>query len=151
MVTQSRVVVHDALPDGSVILLYDGACGVCNTLVRTVLRFERQHSLLFAPIESTFGRGVVSRHPALAGIDSLIVVQRDGVRGETVLVRWHAVVRIGEYAGGQWRPVARFVARITPRAFGDFAYSVFARHRHKLGRDRACATLSVAPQERFLA
>jgi predicted DCC family thiol-disulfide oxidoreductase YuxK len=147
----SPVIVRDGLPDGSAIVLYDGACGVCDKVVRAVLRIERQHTLLFAPIESTFGRGVVSRHAELAGIDSIILVERDGERGELVTVRWNAVVRIGEYAGGRWHPIARFVARLIPRALGDMAYRAFARHRHKLGRDRACSIPTPAQQARFLA
>src|SRR6185436_14356621 len=57
------------------VLLYDGLCGFCNGTVQFVLARDRRGVMRFATLQGEFARGIVARHPELAGVDSLILVE----------------------------------------------------------------------------
>jgi predicted DCC family thiol-disulfide oxidoreductase YuxK len=138
------------LTTGAPLLLYDGVCGFCAASVRLILRHERRQTLLFAALQSPLGEAVRTRHPELAGVDSMVWVEpavSDG--GERVFVRSDAALRIAAYLGGIWAVVAP--ARLLPRLFRDRAYDLIARHRHRLSGSRdACVLPSPATRARFL-
>lgn len=133
------------------VLLYDGGCGFCAASVRFVLRHEGRHTLRFAPLDGEFGRAVRSRHPELAGVDSVVWVEpASGQRPESAQVRSAAALEVARYLGGAWRLAA--VTRLVPGRLRDAAYDVIARHRHVLpGRADACLLLPPPEaQGRFL-
>jgi predicted DCC family thiol-disulfide oxidoreductase YuxK len=130
------------------VLLYDGLCGFCDRTVQTILKHDRRGTMRFAPLQGPFAQGVLSRHGALAGVDSLILVE--GPPGqETVSVRTEAVVRIADYLGGAWNLVK--VLRIIPRPLRDLGYDGFAKVRYRVfGRYNACPVPSAETRARFI-
>jgi predicted DCC family thiol-disulfide oxidoreductase YuxK len=137
------------MPDGPV-LLYDGLCGFCNGAVQFVLKRDRRGALSFAPLQGEFARGVLERHPELAGVDSLILVERDSVTGaEAVHVRSTGALRVARYLGGPWR-LARALS-IVPRVVRDGVYDGFARIRYRVfGRHDSCPLPSPEQRARFI-
>jgi predicted DCC family thiol-disulfide oxidoreductase YuxK len=132
------------------VLLYDGLCGFCDRAVRSVLRFDPQGVIHFAPLQGEFATSIIARHSSLREVDSLILVEPTSQNGEEqVLVRSEAVLRIAWYMGGLWRVFVIF--RVIPRPLGDWLYDVFARSRYRyFGRLDSC---SIPPSEvsyRFL-
>ncbi|HEU5358149.1 MAG TPA: DUF393 domain-containing protein, partial [Gemmatimonadales bacterium] len=85
------------------LLLYDGDCGFCARQVRFLLRHDRRKALRFAPLGGPTARGVLERHPELAGVDSLMWVDDLGGAQERVRVRSEAVLAVAAYLGGLWR------------------------------------------------
>lgn len=132
------------------VLLYDGVCGFCAESVRLILRHERQHTLLFAALQSPLGMAVRARHPDLAGVDTMIWVEpASNGAGERVLVRSDAALRIARYLGGIWSLAAP--ARLLPRVLRDRAYDLVARHRHRIsGSFETCVVPSPGERGRFL-
>jgi predicted DCC family thiol-disulfide oxidoreductase YuxK len=132
------------------VLLYDGACGFCAESVQFVLRRDRRKSLLFAALDSAFGREVLARHPELRGVDS--VLWFEAARGdlpETLLARSAVALKVAEYLGGIWRLGG--AARIVPRGLRDAVYDLVAKHRHKLIRGgKQCFVPSPEDRDRFL-
>lgn len=126
------------------LLLYDGHCALCNGWVKAVLRFDPAGSLRFAPLAGATARQVLSAHPELAGIDSLIYVA-DG-RATT---RSTAVFAILAYLGWPWKALVVF--RLIPREIRDSLYDVVAFWRFRLfGRYDACPLPPAGQQARFL-
>ena len=118
------------MSDGEVeapVLLYDGACGLCSSTVRFILRHDRGGSLRFAALQSPFAEGVFAEHPELRGTDSVVWVDR--ARGE-VLTRSAAALRVAGYLKGLWR--VALVFWLVPRQIRDWGYDLVARHRHVL-------------------
>lgn len=127
------------------LLLFDGTCGFCAESVQFVLRHEsRERTLKFASLQSGTGARVRRVHPDLDRVDSVIWYEpASATRGETVLVRSSAVLRVLDYLGGVWRPLG-WLGRIIPRVVRDAAYDLVARHRHKLIRG---GPMCVVPSE----
>ena len=132
------------------LLLYDGTCGFCAASVQFILRHERHHTMRFAALQSQLGEQIKTRHPELAGIDSMVWVdQVDARRGERIAVRSDAALRAAHYMGGPWRAAA--VGRLLPRGLRDAVYDFVARHRHRLlGDAEVCFIPPPAVRSRFL-
>ena len=127
------------------LLLYDGTCGFCAATVQFVLRHDvRVRTLKFASLQGPTGAAIRGRHPQLASADS--VVWLDGPDDASPLVRSAAALRVLSYLGGAWG-VLGVVARVAPRAVGDWVYDLVARHRHQLTRDGAACVVPT-PEER---
>lgn len=140
---------------GRPVLLYDGLCGFCDRTVRWILRVDRRGLFRFAPLQGEFAAGVVARHSALGGVDSLVLVEGedsgDGADpgAEQVRVRSGAFLRSVSLLGGVWTPLLVFW--LIPRPVRDWAYDVFARHRYRVfGRFEACPVPPPEVRERFL-
>ena len=132
------------------VLLYDGTCGFCAESVQLVLRHDRRRTLRFASLQGAFGVEVRARHPELAGADTVVWVDPAfGERGERVLLRSDAALRVAAYLGG-WFHLVR-VAAILPRPLRDAAYDLVARHRHQLTGDGPnCLVPAPEARARFL-
>jgi predicted DCC family thiol-disulfide oxidoreductase YuxK len=132
------------------VLLYDGVCGFCNKSVQVILDRDRRGEMRFAALQSDYGKGVLSRHPELENVDSLVYVQRQpGTGDERVFIRSDAALRVASYLGGAWKLLLVF--RVIPRPVRDFFYDLFARYRYKLfGKHDSCMLPSPDVRSRFL-
>ncbi|BBY01925.1 thiol-disulfide oxidoreductase DCC family protein [Mycobacterium seoulense] len=131
------------------VLLYDGVCGVCNSVVQTILRFDPDGSLRFAALDSDFSRGVVDRHPAIAGVDSMVFVDEPGQPTERVAVRSAAALRVVNYLGGPWKLLR--VARVIPTPLRDWLYDRVADVRYRIfGKHDTCPLPPPEVRARFL-
>jgi predicted DCC family thiol-disulfide oxidoreductase YuxK len=138
----------DQVPTAPV-LLYDGLCGLCNGFVNFILRHDADGALRFAPLQGDFAAGVMARHPQLAGVDSLVLVEIDDAGNESVSVRSEAALRVAARLGGGWR--AARVLRLLPRPLRDFGYDLVARVRYRLfGRHESCPIPPPEVRARFI-
>jgi predicted DCC family thiol-disulfide oxidoreductase YuxK len=136
------------MPDGPV-LLYDGLCGFCDGTVQFILKHDRRGTLRFATLQGDFARDVIARHPELAGVDSLVLVECDGVGQEKVYVRSDGALHVARYLGGAWH-LARVIA-VVPRFLRDSAYDAFARIRYRVfGRYDSCPIPTPEQRARFI-
>src|SRR5512139_355254 len=85
-------------------VLFDGRCGLCDGVVRWLLRRDRRGALRFAPLEGPLAAAVRARHPALPGSDeTMVLVERPATAAERVRVRSRAALEILIALGGAWR------------------------------------------------
>lgn len=131
------------------VLLYDGVCGVCNSAVRTILRFDPDGTLRFAALDSDFARAIFDRHPAIAGVDSVVFVDEPGHPAERVAVRSAAALRVVDYLGGPWNALK--VARVIPAPLRDWLYDKIADVRYRVfGKYETCPLPSPEVRARFV-
>lgn len=109
------------------VVLYDGLCGLCNAWVLVVADADRRGRLRYAPLQGTFGGEVLARHPELAGVDSLVLVEEPGTPDERVSVRTTALLRITRSLPGTWPLLSVF--GLIPRRLRDWWYDRVAEHR----------------------
>jgi predicted DCC family thiol-disulfide oxidoreductase YuxK len=138
----------ESIDPGGLVLLYDGLCPVCDGSVRYVLAHDRRGTMRLASLQSEFAAAVLARHPELAAIDSIVLVE-NAPGGEQVWVQSEAVLRIASYLGGPYR--AARLLRILPRFLRDAVYALVARFRYRwFGRYDACPLPPPEVRARFL-
>ncbi len=137
-------------PANNPVLLYDGVCGLCNKSVQMILDHDKRKEMRFAALQSDYGKQVISRHPELEKVDSIVFVERNsGADDERVFIRSDAALRVASYLGGAWKLLLIF--RIIPRPIRDFFYNLIAKYRYKFfGKYDSCMLPSPDVRSRFL-
>lgn len=131
------------------VLLYDGVCGVCNSAVRTILRFDPHGPLRFAALDSDVARAVFERHPTVKDVDSMVFVDEPDQPSERVAVRSAAALRVVDYLGGPWKLLE--IARIIPAPLRDWLYDRVADVRYRIfGKYDRCPLPPPEVRARFL-
>ncbi|HLF56698.1 MAG TPA: DCC1-like thiol-disulfide oxidoreductase family protein [Thermoanaerobaculia bacterium] len=131
-------------------VLFDGYCGLCDGLVRWLVRRDRRRALRYGPLQGRFATEVRVRHPWLPDADeTFVLVESPGAPEERVRVRSDAALAMLVRLGGAWRFAA--LLRLVPRPLRDAAYRFVARRRTRwFGRLEACRVPSAAERELFL-
>jgi predicted DCC family thiol-disulfide oxidoreductase YuxK len=112
-------------------------CGLCNRVIHFVARHDRDDHIRITALDGTIGAAVASRHPTIAGIDSIVCVERYGQPNESVSTRSDAVLRIASRL--PWPARAWGLARVVPRPLRDAVYDLIARNRYRVfGRLESC-------------
>jgi len=134
------------------VLLYDGECGLCNRLVRSLLRSDRAGRLHYAPLQSAPAQEYLhAQGLPLTDFDSLVFVPdwNDPVPG-TYLLRTNGALAACAEVGGVWRVFAWL--RIVPAVLRDPFYKLVARTRYALfGTYRPSPLPEPEWEKRFLA
>jgi predicted DCC family thiol-disulfide oxidoreductase YuxK len=133
------------------ILLYDGVCGLCNRLVRFVLRRDSRSHFRFASLQSDFAATILQRHRLDPhDLDTMYVVQQYGQPDDRLSARSDAVICVLRQLGGFWGAAAA-VLQVFPRWLRDWGYRVIARNRYRIfGRYDTCMLPEEKYRDRFL-
>jgi predicted DCC family thiol-disulfide oxidoreductase YuxK len=120
-----------AAPTSRPLLLYDGQCGLCNELVRLLLRLDRRAALRFAPLQGPTGQRCLRNYGLNTGdFDSLVFVRDMERTDEGYALRTNGVIEVFARLGGPWRAARIF--RLVPAALRDLLYRFVARSRYRL-------------------
>jgi predicted DCC family thiol-disulfide oxidoreductase YuxK len=133
------------------ILLYDGVCGLCNRLVKFILRRDRNATFRFASLQSALAARILTRHGAdPSDLDTVYVVVNHELPDEHLLSRSDAILFVLKQLGGFWHPAASLL-QLLPKPFCDAAYNVVARHRYLIfGHSETCILPTPQDRSRFL-
>ena len=130
------------------IILFDGVCNLCNSVVRWVIARDTEKRFVFASLQSDAARRELEkilRHDEIEALpESIVLVDSDGVH-----VRSTAAMRIARGLGGPYALLGLGV--VLPRPARDAIYSVVARKRYRwFGRREICMIPTLDVAERFL-
>jgi len=139
------------MPVANPIILYDGVCGLCNSMVQFLLKHDKGGRLRFASLQSDFAEKVLRRHDIDAkDLDTVHVVENYDQPGERVLQRSDAILRAGRELGGVWG-ASSSVAKIVPRPLRDLVYRFVASNRYRVfGKYETCMLPDPNQRSRFL-
>jgi len=114
------------------VLLYDEACGLCNRLVRGLLRADRAGRLNYAPLQGELARKYLrAQGLPTEDFDSLVFVPDwDQPAAGTPLLRSSGALAACAEVGGAWRVVSWL--RVVPAVLRDAVYRLIARTRYAL-------------------
>jgi predicted DCC family thiol-disulfide oxidoreductase YuxK len=117
------------------VLLYDGACGLCNRAVRFLLGIDRRGVLRFCTLQGGPGQAWLRAHGLPPGDRESMVFVRDWNGGgnagrDAYALRTGALVAALEACGGAGRVLAWI--RFVPRPLRDGGYRLIARLRYRL-------------------
>ncbi len=131
------------------LVLYDGVCGLCNRLVRFLLRIDHRNVLCFAPLQGPTAARLAERHGFSLDVETLVYVRSFGLKHEHAYDRSDAVLRLLGDVGGVWWPLS--LLRVLPRLLRDAVYDWIARHRYRwFGKYDSCPLPSPEQRARFL-
>jgi len=117
---------------GGPVLFFDGECGLCNRVVRLMLRLDRRAVLRFARLQGSTAQGYLRTHGLpTTDFDSLVFVP-DWARHDQpeYLVRTEGALAALRAIGGWGRVLSGF--RVMPRTWRDVAYKLIARFRYRI-------------------
>ncbi|RXK54818.1 DUF393 domain-containing protein [Oleiharenicola lentus] len=114
------------------VLLYDGECGLCNFVVRLLLRTDRQGRLRFSPLQGEKGQAYLRVWGLPTDdFDSLVFVPDwDAPDRSAPLLRTDGALAAAAVVGGIWRLITW--ARVLPAWARDPFYKLVARTRYAL-------------------
>jgi predicted DCC family thiol-disulfide oxidoreductase YuxK len=145
-----RLVFGIAFPlraDHSLVILYDGECGLCDKWVQFVLNYDHRGIFRFTPLQSFRGKELLRQAGSTeSDLSSMILL----IDNRTYL-RSTAVLMILRQLGGFWALLGIFA--LVPVALRDFAYSMVATNRHRWfpRTGDSCRLLRPYERERFLS
>jgi predicted DCC family thiol-disulfide oxidoreductase YuxK len=133
------------------VLLYDGVCGLCNRLVRFVIRRDPGARFRFASLEGGFAANILTRHGTrVSDLDTVYLVHSDERTGEKLVARSDAAIAVLLELGGVWR-VLGTVLGIFPKGLRDGGYDWIARNRYRIfGKYDSCPLVDQPYRSRFL-
>ncbi len=147
----STLVPHGIAPrrDGCCrIIFFDGECGLCDRVVRTLMRADRAGLLRFAPLQGRTAGLLLPEALRREALESTLVYYREGPGPHSQrLVRDEAVLAVCDDIGAPLRLLTIF--RLLPRPWRRAAYRWVAGHRHHLA-PTACALPSAPRDDRLL-
>jgi len=127
------------------IVLYDGVCGFCNSVVRWLARVDRAEAFRFAPLQGDTAAQLRREHPEIPDrLDTFVYVEAGRVH-----LRSRAFAHAARHLPWPWRlgKVVRFI----PRPLADLVYSWLARVRYRLfGKYDTCPIPPANLRARFL-
>jgi predicted DCC family thiol-disulfide oxidoreductase YuxK len=133
------------------IVLYDGVCGLCNRLVKFVLRNDRHDVFRFASLQSKLAEEILVRHRLRSeSLETVYVVLDYGLAEERLLSRLQAVVYVLQQLGGPLAYVSA-ILRVLPAPVQNFLYRLVARSRYRVfGRYDTCPLPDSRTRSKFL-
>jgi len=115
---------------GRHLLLYDGTCGLCHGMVRSVLPLDRRGIFHIASLQSTAGSQLLARAGGHPGhLDTFGVITNYQSHAGALLIKGTAALFVLTALGWPWKAAALF--RLLPAAVLDAAYDLVARHRYR--------------------
>lgn len=115
------------------VLLFDGECGLCNRIVRILLRIDRGGRLRFSPLQGSAAQSFLRANGLpTEDFDSLVFVPAWGRReGKSFLLRTDGVIAALRAVGGPARVLAGVLA-VFPSGWRDAGYRLVARSRYRI-------------------
>lgn len=113
------------------IVFFDGVCGLCNTMVDFFIRKDKKRRLLFAPMQGSTARGILSDEE-ITLLNSFVLFE-----GGKKYYKSAAALRIYGKLGGLWPLMKVFI--VVPRFIRDSVYNIVAQHRYDwFGKKETC-------------
>jgi predicted DCC family thiol-disulfide oxidoreductase YuxK len=127
------------------LVLYDGICGLCARSVRWILEHERDHEILFAPLQGSTAARARLRYPQIpASVDTVVYIA-----GGRAHLRSKAFLHAANHLRAPWR--WGYAMRWFPGFVLDLVYRVVAAVRYRIwGHADACMLVTPEQRTRFL-
>ncbi|MEO1173154.1 MAG: DCC1-like thiol-disulfide oxidoreductase family protein [Myxococcota bacterium] len=136
---------------GKTVVFFDGVCGMCNRLVRFLMRNDRDGVLLYAALQSEMAKERVLPHGVdPAELDTFVLLTGYGTAEERVHLRSRAAFEVFRIIGGIYTPLSWL--RVLPAGLTDLGYRLIARFRYRIfGKYDACPIPSPEERAKILA
>lgn len=114
-----RPIIYDKL------VFYDDSCGFCNKTVQFILRFEKNKSCCFAPIQSDFAQDFLAEKGIQVDLSTFYYVKK-----EKLYTKSTGFIELCTELKFPWNLLQ--ILRIIPKVFRDYCYDFIAKRRKKI-------------------
>src|SRR5690349_348199 len=107
------------------IILFDGICNYCNSMINFVIRQDKKNIFRFAPLQSIAGQQLLEQY----GIDNKAMDSFVLIKDGKAYQKSTAALSVMNLLPWYWKELQ--VLRIVPRFLRDEIYDFIARNRYK--------------------
>lgn len=127
------------------ILLFDGVCNLCNSIVQFTIKRDPKAKFKFASLQSESGQTLLKKFGLPTDdFDSFVFIN-----GDKYFLKSSAGLHVLKELGGIWKLFYVFI--IFPRPLRDFVYNIIAKTRYKIfGKRNNCMIPIPRLKQRFL-
>ena len=126
------------------VILFDGVCNYCNSMVNYAIRHDSRSRLRFAPLQSTTGEKLRKQYGVSPATDSVILIDDNKVYTYS-----DAALRIAKYLN--WPAKMLNILLLVPRFIRQPIYKWVAKNRYKwFGKKEVCMIPTKEQRSRFL-
>ena len=127
------------------ILLFDGVCNLCNSMVQFIIKRDPKGKFKFASLQSEAGQAVLKKSGLPTKyFDSVVFIYKG-----KYFLKSNAVLQVLKALGGVWTLFYIFI--FIPRPLRDFIYKGIAKTRYKFfGKRSVCMVPNQEILNRFL-
>lgn len=131
------------MKDAESIVLFDGVCNLCSSVVQFIIANDSQKIFRFASQQSEFGQKLLEVHK-LPAMDTVVLIS-----GSSIYIRSDAVLEIAARLPAKWSWLSGF--RIIPRVVRDAVYKLIGKYRYNIfGKRDSCWLPTPELRARFL-
>ena len=128
------------------IILFDGACNLCNGAVNFVIKRDKSALIKFAALQSESGQRLLEQYHLSTGIFNSFVLIESGI----VYTRSTAALKVCKNLTSLWPLMYGFI--IVPKFIRDSIYNWIAKNRFRwFGKRERCMIPAPGIMDRFLA
>lgn len=127
------------------VLLFDGVCNLCNSMVTFVIKRDQNATFKFASLQSEVGQTILLEHSLpLDQFDSFYYVE-----GKKLYTKSTAALKVAKKLDGAWKLFYPLI--IIPKPLRDIVYSFVAKNRYRwFGKKDECMLPNPEMKQRFL-
>ena len=127
------------------VILFDGVCNYCNSIVNFIIRQDKEKKFVFAPLQSNAGKQILDKHNLpRTDFDSFVLIDDN-----KPYLRSSASLQVFKKLPWYWKWTQIFW--IVPPFLRDAVYNVIARNRYKwFGKKESCMIPTPEIKMRFL-
>lgn len=127
------------------ILLFDGVCNLCNSIVQFTIKRDTKEKFKFASLQSASGQALLKKFGLPTDdFDSFVFIN-----GDKHFIKSSAALHVLKELGGVWKLFYVFI--ILPQRFRDFFYNIIAKSRYKIfGKRDTCMLPTPKLRQKFL-
>ncbi|MCM3616369.1 thiol-disulfide oxidoreductase DCC family protein [Sutcliffiella horikoshii] len=127
------------------ILLFDGVCNLCNSMVTFVIKHDPKAKFKFASLQSEIGQHILKEHSLSTDhFDSFYYID-----GNKAFTKSTAALKLAKNLDGAWKLLYPLI--IIPKPLRDIIYSFVAKNRYRwFGKRNECMLPNPEMKKRFL-
>ena len=127
------------------IVLFDGACNLCNSSVAFIIQHDKKEQFLFASLQSDAAKETLLQFDLKKlNFDSIVLVEKENIYDKST-----AVLKIAKQLSGSIKLLYALI--VFPHFIRDWVYDYIAKNRYKwFGKKDNCMVPSEEIKNRFL-
>ncbi len=127
------------------ILLFDGVCNLCISVVNFIIKKDSKEKFKFAALQSESGQALLKKFGLSTNdFNSFVYISRDNY-----FIKSSAALHVLKELGGVW--ILFYIFIFFPRPIRDFVYNIIAKTRYRIfGKQNTCFLPSADVKRKFL-